>query len=163
MLCWCSWSLVFAMKHYPSFAKYDLQSVETNEQSPYTGGYVFQWRQFKEGVPTPNHVKVVTDGLGQVAIFSARDTQVTVPATPLVDKEMALAAAKSLVDYEPTRASATLDIGPELTGRQALRWTMLLEGTRVEGGPSGKDSRASRAEVVVDALSGEVLSAVRWN
>ncbi|MBI2865304.1 MAG: 4Fe-4S binding protein [Chloroflexi bacterium] len=150
----------YALRHYPNLANYGLQFVETDEVSPYTGGYVFQWRQFKEGVGTPNQVKIITDGLGQVAIFSARDTQVTVPTTPVFDQETALTAAKSLIDFEPTKASAALDIGPELSGRQVLRWTMLLEGSRPDGEQSG---RVPRSEVVVDALSGELLSVVKWN
>ncbi|MDO8673320.1 MAG: hypothetical protein Q7O66_18085 [Dehalococcoidia bacterium] len=106
---------------------------------------------------------MITDRLGQVAIFTARDTPVTVPATSVFDREKALAVARSLVDYEPTREWAELDIGPELTGRQVLRWTVLVEGPRAKGSPSENDGLAARAEIVIDALSGETLSIVKWN
>lgn len=47
------------------------------------------------------------------------------------------------------------DIGADLTGRQTLRWTVRLEGAQSTG---GSNPPPARAEVVIDALSGEVLS-----
>ncbi|TAK32644.1 MAG: hypothetical protein EPO21_14950 [Chloroflexota bacterium] len=146
-------ALDFALRHYPSFHKNNLQPEEAGESSPFTGGHVFKWRQTIDGVPTPNAVKVITDRMGRVAIYSARDVKVTVPTTPTIPRERALEIARQQVDYMATRETIALDIGPELTGRQLLRWTVRLDG---EGGAA--PTTGKRAEIVVDAITGEVIS-----
>jgi len=151
-------ALNFALRHYPSFYENNLQPDEgTWESSPFTGGYVFKWRQYIDGVPTPNAVKVITDRMGRVAIYSARDVKVTVPTTPTILRERALEIARQKVDYVATKETVALDSSPELTGRQILRWTIRLEGeSEVSSGAE------KRTEVVVDAIIGEVTSIMEW-
>lgn len=150
-------ALSFAVQHYPNFSLYDLQpAYGPEETSPYPGGYVFEWRQYVDGVTGPNYVKVTTDALGVVAIYSARDVPVTAPSEPMVQREQAIAIAQREVDATPRNVSSALDIGAEITGRQILHWTVELVG-------DAQSSSPPRVEVVVDASSGEVLSVLKWS
>lgn len=152
-------ALEFARRHYPAFDRNELEPVRDQQpSSPYPGGYVFEWRQYRDGVPTPNFVKVITDGRGQAAIYSARDVAVVAPTRPQISQQEALGIARREVAYAPTSESATLDIGPELTGRQMLRWTVVLTGP-----PATPAGREQRSEVVVDATTGEVTSVLQWS
>ncbi|MBI4319633.1 MAG: 4Fe-4S binding protein [Chloroflexi bacterium] len=153
-------ALNFALRHYPSFYSNQLETERgPEESSPFIGGFVFKWRQHLDGVPTPNAVKIILDRQGRVAIYSARDVQVTVPTDPKIDRERALQIAMAAVEYAPAKESISLDIGPELTGRQMLRWTVVLEG-QAEGTAASQGRRNS--EITVDALTGEVTSIVDW-
>ena len=153
-------ALDFALKHYPGFFRNNLQPEQgPEESSPFIGGYVFKWRQYLDRVPTPNTVKVITDNVGRVGIYSARDVQVTVPTTPMVSQQQALRIAEQALDLSPAKESISLDIGPELTGRQMLRWTIRLEG---QSNVSATPGSGASAEIVIDALTGEVTSILDW-
>ncbi len=150
----------FAQRHYPGFDSNNLEPDRgAEESSPFIDGYVFKWRQYQDDVPTPNAVKIIMDRQGRVAIYSARVAPVTVPTSPKIDSDRALQIARAAVEYNSEKKSISLDIGPELTGRQMLRWTVILEG-QVEADPGSPARRSS--EIVVDALSGEVTSIVDW-
>lgn len=154
-------ALDFAQRHYPNFYDNNLEPDRgAAEPSPFIDGYVFKWRQYRDDVATPNAVKIILDRQGRVAIYSARDVPVTVSTDPKIDRESALQIALAVVEYPAEKESISLDIGPELTGRQILRWTVRLEG-REEATPASQARRGS--EVVVDALSGEVTSIVDWS